>query len=53
MGKIMITIQENEDGTFDVKLKDKVYSTLTDDEFDKLLEETLKEEFPDLIKDDI
>lgn len=49
----MITIHENEDGTYDVKLKDKVYLTLTDEEFDKLLEETLLEEYPDLIKDDI
>ena len=47
----MITIQDNEDGTFKVHLKDKEPIILTDEEFDKLLKETLAEEYPDLVKE--
>ena len=47
----MITIQDNEDATFKVHLKDKEPIILTDEEFDKLLKETLAEEYPDLVKE--
>tara|TARA_B000000557_G_scaffold250435_1_gene236750 strand:- start:1388 stop:1546 length:159 start_codon:yes stop_codon:yes gene_type:complete len=47
----MITIQDNKDGTFKVYLKDKEPVILTDKQFDKLLKETLAEEYPDLVKD--
>ena len=47
----MITIEDNKDGTFKVQLKDKEPIILTDKEFDKLLKETLAEEYPDLVKD--
>ena len=47
----MITIEDNKDGTFTVQLKDKEPITLTDKAFDKLLKETLAEEYPDLVKD--
>lgn len=47
----MITIEDNKDGTFKVQMKDKEPITLTDKEFDKLLKETLAEEYPDLVKD--
>ena len=47
----MITVQDNEDGTFKVYLKNKKPVILTDKQFDKLLKETLAEEYPDLVKD--
>ena len=47
----MIMIEDNKDGTFKVQLKDKEPIILTDEEFDKLLKETLVEEYPDLVKD--
>ena len=47
----MITIEDNKDGTVKVYLKDKEPIILTDEEFDKLLKETLAEEYPDLVKD--
>ncbi len=49
----MITlISVNEDGTLTIKLNDEPEKfTLTDEEFDKLLKETLAEEYPDMVKD--
>lgn len=47
----MITIEDNKDGTVKVYLKNKEPITLTDEQFDKLLKETLSEEYPDLVKD--
>lgn len=47
----MITIQDNKDGTFKVRLKDKEPIILTEEEFDELLKETLTEEYPDLVKE--
>ena len=46
----MITIEDNKDGTFNVRIKDKEPITLTDKEFDKLLKEVLSEEYPDLVE---
>jgi len=48
----MIKIKENDDGTYEVWVKDEKPIILTDKEFDKLLEETLMEEYPDLIKEE-
>ena len=45
----MMTIEDNKDGTVKVYLKDKEAIILTDEEFDKLLKETLAEEYPDLV----
>ena len=47
----MIRIEDNKDGTVRVYLKDKEPIILTDEEFDKLLKETLAEEYSDLVKE--
>lgn len=47
---MMITIHDNEDGTYNVHTEDKKIITLTDQQFDELLKEVLSEEYPDLVK---
>jgi len=49
----MITlISQNEDGTITIQIDNESEQiTLTDEEFDKLLRETLIEEYPDLVKE--
>ena len=47
----MITLEDNKYGTVKVYLKYKETIIITDEEFDKLLKETLAEEYPDLVKE--
>lgn len=48
----MITlVNQNEDGTFTIRIDNEPEKiTLTDEQFDELLRETLAEEYPDMVK---